>query len=308
MAKCDGVVCCFGCMSLIPGFTEHVVDKLAFFPPKPPGYYIDGDGKLFVLGEGELDGEGLLEALPDFSTEGIQVAPVTMHTSRGSTIYGVHFRRLDATKTVLFSHGNSADCGSSFVPCLELCRELRVNVLVYDYTGYGLSSGTPSEKDMYADIDAARNYLTQDCGEPLDSIVCYGQSLGSVPSIDLASRCCLGGVILHSALASGLRVIHEDLQTTPWFDIFKNVVKIADVQCPVFVIHGNQDLEVPIEHGRALHEACPPRFAAEPWWVQEAGHHDIETHWRSMYLRKLQLFLRSLAPVEQEDSEGQPFT
>ncbi|CAK0876927.1 unnamed protein product, partial [Prorocentrum cordatum] len=141
MAKCDGVVCCFGCMSLIPGFTEHVVDKLAFFPPKPPGYPDGGRRPGRSAGEGELDGEGLLEALPDFSTEGIQVAPVTMHTSRGSTIYGVHFRRLDATKTVLFSHGNSADCGSSFVPCLELCRELRVNVLVYDYTGYGLSSG-----------------------------------------------------------------------------------------------------------------------------------------------------------------------
>ncbi|CAK0883345.1 unnamed protein product, partial [Prorocentrum cordatum] len=173
------------------------------------------------------------------------------------------------------------------------------------YVSRGLGRFHPSLATV---APQARDYLTQDCGEPLDSIVCYGQSLGSVPSIDLASRCCLGGVILHSALASGLRVIHEDLQTTPWFDIFKNVVKIADVQCPVFVIHGNQDLEVPIEHGRALHEACPPRFAAEPWWVQEAGHHDIETHWRSMYLRKLQLFLRSLAPVEQEDSEGQPFT
>eukprot|EP00971_Amphidinium_carterae_P091719 1815807-Amphidinium_carterae.1 len=48
--------------------------------------------------------------------------------------------------------------------------------------------GVPSEADLYSDVDAAYHYLVHDCGIPERQIICYGQSVGSVPTLDLSSR------------------------------------------------------------------------------------------------------------------------
>lgn len=167
-----------------------------------------------------------------------------------------------------------------------------MDIFGYDYSGYGDSSGLPSEEDIYADIDAAYHYLVQDLALPEDSIFLCGQSIGSVPTLDLASRRDVGGVILHSALKSGLSIIH-DVKWTYWFDVFKNVEKIQDVKAPVFIIHGTHDVEVPFEHGAALFDACPPELAYEPWWVKDAGHNDIEILHRQLYFSRLLNFIES---------------
>ena len=36
---------------------------------------------------------------------------------------------------------------------------INCNIFSYDYSGYGASSGRPSEKNLYADIDAAWQFL-----------------------------------------------------------------------------------------------------------------------------------------------------
>lgn len=285
---CDGFVCCVGCLSLVPGLVRRVVNRVAFFPPKPPGYYVTDDKQVFLV-----EADYRVTALPDLTAEGIAVDTVRMWTRRGSVVYGFHFRRADAQKTLLFSHGNSTDIGIMFPHLRDLCLMLQVDIFAYEYTGYGESSGVPSEADLYADVDAAYHYLTHDCDLPPRQIVCYGQSVGSVPSIDLAARVEVGGVVLHSALKSGLGVIHE-VQTTYWFDVFQNAAKIRRVRAPVFIIHGTDDAEVPFEHGVTLYKACPAHLAFDPWWVQEAGHNDIEVQHRSMYFAHLNRFIQAL--------------
>lgn len=285
---CDGFVCCVGCLSLVPGLVRRVVNQVAFFPPKPPGYHVTEEKQVFLV-----EPDYGLTPLPDLSAEGIAVDTVRMWTSRGNVILGFHFRRADSARTMLFSHGNSTDIGIMFHHLKDLCSKLQVDVFAYEYSGYGESSGVPSEADLFADVDAAYHYLTHDCGIAEQQIVCYGQSVGSVPSIDLARRADIGGLILHSALKSGLGVVH-DVKHTFWFDVFQNVVKIKNVQCPVFIIHGTRDLDVPFEHGVALYEATPPRFAYDPWWVKEAGHNDIEISHRGLYFDHLTRFLKAL--------------
>jgi len=234
-----------------------------------------------------------LTPLPDLSAEGIAVDTVRMWTRRGNVVMGFHFRRADSTRTMLFSHGNSTDIGIMFSHLKDLCSKLRIDVFAYEYSGYGESSGVPSEADLYSDVEAAYHYLTHDCSIPDQQVVVYGQSIGSVPCIDLATKADVGGVILHSAMKSGLGVIH-DVKTTFWFDVFQNASRITRAKAPVFVIHGTGDTEIPFEHGVTLHEACPPEFAYEPWWVKDAGHNDIEINHRTMYFERLANFLRAL--------------
>ena len=61
-----------------------------------------------------------------------------------------------------------------------------------------------------------------------DKIVLYGQSIGTVPTIDLASRYEVRAVILHSPLASGLRVACPDTKKTWCFDVFPSIEKIGE--------------------------------------------------------------------------------
>jgi len=268
------------------------VNQVAFFPPRPPGYHVTEDKQVFLV-----EADYGLTPLPDLTAEGIAVDTVRMWTRRGNVILGFHFRRADSSKTLLFSHGNSTDIGIMFQQLRDLCTRLRVDVFAYEYSGYGESSGVPSEADLYSDVEAAYHYLTHDCSIPDDQIVCYGQSIGSVPSIELASRTSVGGLVLHSAMKSGLGVIH-DVKTTYWFDVFQNATRIRQVSAPVFIIHGTHDTEIPFEHGVTLYEACPAELAYEPWWVKEAGHNDIEVNHRNLYFEHLACFLKALDAQE----------
>lgn len=91
----------------------------------------------------------------------------------------------------------------------------------YDYSGYGASSGKPSEVNTYADIEAVYQCLQTEYGVSQEDMILYGQSVGSGPTLHLASRLPrLRGVVLHSAILSGIRVVCQ-VNFTLCFDIYK---------------------------------------------------------------------------------------
>ena len=68
----------------------------------------------------------------------------------------------------------------------KILRELRNETL--SSLGYGQSTGKPSEKNLYADIEASWHALRSRYGVSPENIILYGQSIGTVPTVDLASR------------------------------------------------------------------------------------------------------------------------
>jgi len=89
---------------------------------------------------------------------------------------------------------------------------------------YGASTGAPTEQNIYADVEAAWRCLTERYGVAVEQIVLYGQSIGTVPTVDLASRVKVAGVVLHSPLTSGVRVAFPDTKQTWFFDAFPRLV------------------------------------------------------------------------------------
>jgi fermentation-respiration switch protein FrsA (DUF1100 family) len=172
-------------------------------------------------------------------------------TAGGERIAAVYLPNPGATYAVLFSHGNGEDLGY-VLPLLPELRDLGFGVLAYDYRGYGLSEGRPSEPNVYADIDAAYDYLTQNLRIAPERIILYGRSLGAGAAVDLAARRFVGGLILESPFLTAFRVMTQ----IPVFpvDKFRNVDKIGRVRCPVLVMHGEADEIVPLWHGRRLFE------------------------------------------------------
>jgi len=94
----------------------------------------------------------------------------------------------------------------------------------YDYSGYGMSTGRPSEKNMYADIEAAWLALRSRYSIDPGNIVLYGQSIGTVPTVHLATRYQVAAVVLHSPLMSGMRVAFPRARRTCCLDVFKRLV------------------------------------------------------------------------------------
>ncbi|XP_027331131.1 alpha/beta hydrolase domain-containing protein 17C-like isoform X2 [Abrus precatorius] len=206
------------------GVTSSMAAKLAFFPPNPPSYKVVKEG-----------GTGMLMLAAFRQRENVQV--VKFRTRRGTEVVGVYVEHPMAKSTILYSHGNAADIGQMYELFVELSEHLCVNLLGYDYSGYGQSSGKPSENNTYADIEAAYKYLEENYGTKQEDIILYGQSVGSGPTLDLAVRLPqLRAVVLHSPILSGLRVMYP-VKRTYWFDIYKNIDKIPMVKCPVLVIH-----------------------------------------------------------------------
>jgi pimeloyl-ACP methyl ester carboxylesterase len=145
---------------------------------------------------------------------------------------------------------------------LDVSNKLDVDVFAYDYLGYGCSGGPdalPSVRAVLQNIEVVYEYLVNDLRVHPDRIIAYGQSLGSGPSVHIASKHRIAGVVLHSPLASGLRVIRP-IETSVWFDIFANIDLMTKIDVPVFIIHGMEDKDIPVTHGQLLYENSSKQF------------------------------------------------
>lgn len=189
--------------------------------------------------------------------------------------------------TILYSHGNGEDLGDADA-LLRTLHDSGFSVFAYDYHGYGTSEGKASERALYVDIDAAYAYLTGPLAIPPERIILLGFSLGSGPSVDLAARKPVAGLILQSAFTSAYRTMTR----YPIFlcDKFRNLAKMEQVRCPVLIIHGRNDRNISFYHGQTLY-----RVAHEPkrcLWVDGAGHNNLPDAAGDAYRKALQEFAR----------------
>ncbi|KAK9928054.1 hypothetical protein M0R45_025208 [Rubus argutus] len=264
-----------GCMC------SNLAAKFAFFPPSPPTYKIhkrENDGKFTVVASASTTTSFPLPHADDNSLDVLLI-----DNKRGSKIVAFYLRNPYARLTLLYSHGNAADLGQLYDLFVQLKVALRVNLIGYDYSGYGASTGKPSEENTYADIEAVYECLETEYGVSQEDMILYGQSVGSGPTLHLAAKLPrLRGVVLHSAILSGLRVVCH-VKFTFCFDIYKNINKIRKVKCPVLVIHGTEDDIVNWLHGNGLWQMA--RDPYEPLWIKGGGHCNLELY--PEYIRHL---------------------
>jgi fermentation-respiration switch protein FrsA (DUF1100 family) len=218
---------------------------------------------------------------------------VSIPRADGGTLSAVHVRNPEARYTVLFSHGNAESIWHN----LDFFREMAAagfSVLAYDYSGYGLSTGRPSERAAYADIDAAYDHLTRSEGVPPERIIAHGRSLGGAVAADLASRRPVAGLVLESTFTT----IHGVVSGFPLvpFDRFRTWSKLPQVRAPVLVIHGTEDEVIAFPHGERLYQRAPS--PKRHYWVQGARHNDLPWVAGDEYWRVLTAFAASL-PAEE---------
>jgi hypothetical protein len=141
-----------------------------------------------------------------------------------------------------------------------LSRQLNINIIAYDYEGYGRSTGIASEQAIQDDILTVFDYVHQDLKVPSQNIFIFGRSVGGGPSVHLAQELSsrnipFGGIILihpfTSAIGTTLNYkLSRFLPSILVTDIFDNYSKLQYINKDIafLFIHGTADSIVPYQH------------------------------------------------------------
>mmetsp|Transcript_24646 Transcript_24646/g.38082 ORF Transcript_24646/g.38082 Transcript_24646/m.38082 type:complete len:343 (-) Transcript_24646:342-1370(-) len=218
-----------------------------------------------------------------------------LKTKNNFRIPSIFIANKTAKITLLYSHANAEDLADVYVWLKYLSKQLNVNVVGYDYTGYGQSEGEPAEEHCYADIDAVYEHLTTVRGMKPSQIVLFGRSLGSGPSCYLASKTSaegrpVAGLILHSPFTSVYRVV-ADVGCTLSGDKFPNIDFAPDIRCSVLFIHGTADKIIPHSHSESLSKVIDQQARIPPFLLDGMGHNSIPEEYRPLVLGKVREFL-----------------
>ncbi len=235
--------------------------------------------------------EGDLDRTP--ADRGLEFDDVFFQASDEERLHG-WFVPGTTDKTIVWFHGNAGNIGHRVDNIVELHDRLGVNIFIFDYRGYGLSDGSPSEQGMYLDADAALSYVAARSDVREGDLVYFGRSLGCAVAAEAARRSPPNALVLESGFTSvqEMASLHY-----PVIGVFGRLMqtkfdcraKLKAVNVPVLVMHGDRDDIVPIDIGRKLFDAAnpPKRF----YTISGAGHNDTYVAGGEEYYDELARFL-----------------
>jgi fermentation-respiration switch protein FrsA (DUF1100 family) len=223
---------------------------------------------------------------------GLPLQEVWFDSTDGARLFGWYVESKETPGVLLWCHGNAGNIIHRLENLVELYR-LGLSVLIFDYRGYGRSSGTPSEEGLYRDALAAYAYLTEARRVAPERLVLFGRSLGAAVAGDVASRKPVAGLILESPFPSVGAVARAHYFGLPvdWLlsAEFNLVERLRRISVPVLVVHGDRDEVVPIQLGQQVFEAArePKSF----YLVPGADHNDLYVVGGRPYFQRIKRFV-----------------
>jgi fermentation-respiration switch protein FrsA (DUF1100 family) len=160
---------------------------------------------------------------------------------------------------VLFCHGNGGNISDRVGTAASLAAA-GLDVLLFDYRGYGTSTGSADEPGTYRDAHAAAAALLAHAGVDPGRIFYLGESLGGAVALQLATEAPPCGLILQSTFTSIRDVARRHYPFIPTRlvpDAYPSVQRIGRLRTPLLVLHGERDETVPLDLGQALFDAAP---------------------------------------------------
>ncbi len=199
---------------------------------------------------------------------------------------------------ILYFHGNG-EIAPDYDSIAPLYHRTGASLLVVDYRGYGWSTGQPKVSTLLSDTEAVHNALpaiVERAGTSGRSLFVMGRSLGSACAIHLAHEhpASFTGLIVESGFAHTIPLLArlglpvERLVGLP--DPIGNVRKIAQVDLPLLIIHGECDSLVPVGNGQALYDASPSDHKRLVR-IRGAGHNDLLYIGQDAYFAAIREFI-----------------
>ncbi|GBD96047.1 MAG TPA: alpha/beta hydrolase [Nitrospirae bacterium] len=224
---------------------------------------------------------------------GLDYEEVFVTTKDGIEISAWFIPSESSRATILFSHGNGGNI-SHRLEKMKILNDLDLDIFIFDYRGYGMSKGNPSEEGLYLDAEAVYDYLVNEKKIPARKIVGYGESLGGAVIIDLASKRELGGIIIEGSFTSIRDMAKKYFPFIPAFvyrTSFDSFEKIKNIKSPKLHFHSISDEIVPFELGKKLFDnALEPKEFVE----LQGGHNDAFIISQDVFITGIDLFLHNL--------------
>ena len=223
---------------------------------------------------------------------GLDYEDVNFQTQDGQDINGWLVKSGVDAPTALFCHGNAGNMGDRLEK-INALHGLGLNVFIFDYRGYGASSGRPSEKGVYLDATGAFDYLLGREDIHSRKIVAYGVSLGGAVAVEVALNRPAAVLIVDSTFSSGEdmgKIIAPFVPPFLFSVKFASAEKISAVLAPKLFFHSPEDEMVPYRLGKKLFDAAlePKTFVDV-----EGQHNDVFMFSRLHYLKHINDFLES---------------
>ena len=162
--------------------------------------------------------------------------------------------------TLIFAHGNGETLGFMGEELVEIRERWNVNVVAFDYRGYGKTGGLASEKAILADSLAVAKWLESNSRFAGQKRVAMGRSLGGAAAIEIATQTKVDGVILDRTFSS---IVDVAADRYPFFPIrwvmrnqFRSIEKLPSYSGPLLQMHGDVDELIPYRFGKKLFDAC----------------------------------------------------
>lgn len=249
-----------------------------------------------------------------------RIERLQLAASDGSAVFAAFARQPDARAalTVLYHHGNASNIDGYWPRAAQLYA-LGVNLLMYDYPGYGRTPGTPTEEGIYRAARAAQDYLRSSAsGVEANRIIHYGFSLGGGPATQLAWESLSAGLILEAPFTSVMGLAADSSLVVPSSFLMSNrfdnksKIRVAAQRAArgVLIVHGTADDFVQPKYGRELWETIcrdPIVTRATLALIEGADHGHVACSNRegdclpaasgSLYLEQVRAFLNSSAPT-----------
>lgn len=226
---------------------------------------------------------------------GLPLEDVRFQAQDGTGLFGWHVEAPQAPGVVLWCHGNAGNIINR-LENLALLYQRGLSVFLFDYRGYGLSAGRPSEAGLYQDAVAAYSYLVTTRQVPPKRLVIFGRSLGAAIAGEVANQHPAAGLILESAFPSVAALARAHYYGLPAhllliarFDLIR---RLRGIHIPVLVIHGDLDVTVPIQLGQQVFEAA--HHPKEFYIVDGADHNDLYQVGGREYFERFQRFVQDV--------------
>lgn len=197
----------------------------------------------------------------DWDPAAYEAQDVWFESADGTKLHGWYFSLDRPQRVVLYFHGNGEQVADNGELMQQIRDELQAAVLVFDYRGYGLSSGSPYEAGVIADGAAALAWLAKQTDRRPDQIVLIGRSIGGAVATAVAADQGAGALVLQSTFTklTDAAAVHFPWLPVRWVirNRFNSLARIAHYEGPLHASHGDSDAVVPFEQGRALFDASP---------------------------------------------------
>jgi uncharacterized protein len=240
-----------------------------------------------------------------FPTRGIQETPaaaglpfsdVQIKTEDGETLHGWWLEHPSPAAQVIFWHGNGGNL-SLWLDVIAGLRGRGFSVLAVDYRGYGASTGSPSERGMYRDVDAATAYFNQHLRNVRVPVIYWGRSIGTPAAAHGAAQVAPDGLVLESPLPDVRTVLAGNpvLRFLSFFSSYRFPTSrlLERYDGPLLVVHGDADSIIPFSAGRRVFDKAPSTrktFAVIPG----ADHNDLHIVNPPLYWKAIDDFIAAL--------------